>query len=101
MEFTDVKIYKTKKRGPVLAYANVILSDSFIIRGITLLESEKNGRWISMPSRLLINKDNKNKDNKEEHHFRDVCHPLNNDVRTELTELVFAAYDEFMKNEEK
>ena len=96
MEFTDVKIYKRKKRGPVLAYANVILNKAFIIRGITLLENEKNGRWISMPSRLLINKENK-----EEHHFRDICHPLNNDIRTELTELVFAAYDEFIENEDK
>ena len=35
MEITNVKIYKAKQRGPVLAYANVILDKQFMIRGIT------------------------------------------------------------------
>lgn len=92
MEITDVKIFKAKKRGPVLAYANVILDNRFIIRGITLLETEKTGRFISMPSRLLRNNDKKS--------FRDVCHPLNSNVRDELTETIFAAYDNFIETEE-
>ena len=40
MEITNVKIYKAKQRGPVLAYANVILDKQFMIRGITLIEKE-------------------------------------------------------------
>lgn len=90
MEITNVKIFRAKKRGPVLAYANVILSGQFIIRGITLLENEK-GRFVSMPSRRLYD---------EETQYRDMCHPLNNMVRKELTKAVFKAYDEFVKNEE-
>ena len=85
MEITDIKIFKAKQRGPVLAYANVILDNQFIIRGISLLETEKNGRFIGMPSRRLRN---------QERSFRDICHPLNSNVRKELTELIFAAYDE-------
>lgn len=92
MEITDVKIFRAKKRGPVLAYANVILDNRFIIRGITLLETEKNGKFISMPSRLLRNNDKKS--------YRDVCHPLNKNVRDELTETIFAAYDNFLETEE-
>ncbi len=92
MEITDIKIFRAKKRGPVLAYANVILDNRFIIRGITLLETEKTGRFISMPSRLLRNNDKKS--------FRDVCHPLNSNVRDELTETIFAAYDNFIETEE-
>ncbi len=91
MEITDVKIFKAKKRGPVLAYANVILDNRFIIRGITLLETEKNGRFISMPSRKLRT---------GEGNFRDTCHPLNNEVRTELTTAIFDAYDEYLETEE-
>lgn len=53
MEITNVKIFKTNQKGPVLAYANVVLAGKFIIRGITLLETEKSGRFISMPSRRL------------------------------------------------
>ena len=91
MEITDVRIFKARRKGAVLAYANVILDRKFIIRGITLVETEKNGRFISMPSRRLRN---------GERSYRDVCHPLNSDVRTELTEKIFAAYDEFIESEE-
>lgn len=90
MEITDVRIFKAKKRGPVLAYANVVLDNKFIVRGITLLETEK-GRFLSMPSRKL-------KDN--ERQYRDMCHPLNSKVRNELTQIVFAAYDEFIEIEQ-
>lgn len=90
MEITNVRIFRAKKRGPVLAYANVILDNQFIIRGVTLLETEK-GRFISMPSRRLRD---------GERHFRDVCHPLNSDIRTKLTETIFEAYEEFIENEE-
>lgn len=90
MEITNVRIFRAKKRGPVLAYANVILDNKFIVRGITLLETEK-GRFLSMPSRKL-------KDN--ERQYRDMCHPLNSDVRNELTQVVFEAYDEFIETEE-
>lgn len=90
MEITNVRIFKAKKRGPVLAYANVILDNQFIIRGVTLLETEK-GRFISMPSRRMRDR---------ERHFRDVAHPLNSDVRKKLTEAIFEAYDEFIENEE-
>ena len=90
MEITDVKLFKTRRNGPVLAYANVILDNQFIIRGITLLDTKKSGRFISMPYRKLKDR---------EGHYRDVCHPLNCEVRTQLTEAVFDAYDEFMKNE--
>lgn len=90
MEITDIKIFKARQRGPVLAYANVILDGRFIIRGITLLENEKTGRFISMPSRRLRN---------QERGFRDICHPLNSNVRKELTEVVFAAYDQSLEAE--
>lgn len=92
MEFTDVKIFKAKRRGPVLGYANVILDNCFIIRGITLLEKEKVGRFLSMPARRVLD---------ERRIYRDLCHPLSSDVRVVLTEAVFAAYDEFIKNEPK
>ena len=92
MEITDIRIFKAKKKGPILAYANIILDERFIIRGITLLETEKNGRFLGMPARRLRT---------EGKSYRDVCHPLNSNVRKELTELVFAAYDEFIENEQE
>lgn len=89
MKITEVRIFKTNRKGAVLAYANVVLDDQFIIRGITLIENEK-GRFISMPSRRLRN---------EKKSFRNICHPLNNDIRVELTNIIFEAYEEFLKAE--
>ena len=91
MKITDVKIFKAKKKGPVLAYANLVLDNHFIIRGITLLETEKNGRFVLMPRRRL---------NGEKRAYRDFCHPLNNEVREKITAKIFAAYDEFIESEE-
>ncbi len=90
MDITNVKIYKARQGGPVLAYANVILDRQFIIRGITLIEKDGR-RFISMPSRRVRN---------GERHFRDTAHPLNSEVREELTEAIFDAYEEFLKLEE-
>lgn len=87
MEITNVKIYKAKERGAVLAYANVILDNQFIIRGITLLEKDGK-RFISMPSRRVAN---------SKRHFRDTAHPLNQKIREELTTTVFNAYKELLE----
>lgn len=92
MEITDIKIFKTNKKGAVLAYANIILNNCFIIRGITLLETEKNGRFISMPSRKLRG---------ERKSYRNVCHPLNSEIRENVTQAIFDAYDNFIENENK
>lgn len=90
MDITNVKIYKARQGGPVLAYANVILDRQFIIRGITLIEKDGR-RFISMPSRRVRNGDR---------NFRDTAHPLNREIRKELTDAIFEEYEEFLKNEE-
>ena len=47
-----------------------------------------------MPSRMLRDKEDTNKKS-----YRDMVHPLNNDIRTEMTETIFKAYDEYVKAE--
>ena len=39
MEFkiTEVRIFKIKQRGALLGYANIVINDCFIIRGIRIL----------------------------------------------------------------
>lgn len=91
MKITNIKIFKTKKSEPVLAYANIILDNQFIIRGITLLEKGER-RYISMPARRLRNN--------EIRQFRDLCHPLNNEVRKKITDVIFAEYEKLIENEE-
>ena len=51
IKITEVRIFKIKQRGALLGYANIVLNDSFIVRGIRILESERAGRFVAMPSR--------------------------------------------------
>ena len=89
MDITNIKIFRARQNGPVLAYANVILDNQFIIRGITLIEKDGK-RFIAMPSRRIRN---------SERHFRDTAHPLNQEIRKELTDTIFEAYEEFIQAE--
>ena len=91
IKITDVKIFKIKQRGALLGYANIVLNNSFIIRGIKILESEKNGRFVAMPSRRL---------SEAKRAYRDLCHPINQETREIITATIFNAYDELENIEE-
>ena len=91
MEITNIKIFKIKQRGALVGYANVIFNNSFIIRGIKILENERNGRFVAMPSRRL---------RQEKRAYRDLCHPLNQETRELLTKEIFEAYDALEETEE-
>ena len=84
IKVTDVRIFIIKKRGALLGYANIVLNNCFIIRGIRILENERNGRFVSMPSRRL---------REERRAYRDLCHPLNQETRELITKEIFDAYD--------
>ena len=59
MEITEVKIFKAKQKGAVLAYANIVIDNNFIIRGITLLETERAGRFIKTSKNFAKKKNGK------------------------------------------
>ena len=86
IKITEVRIFKIKQRGALLGYANIVLNDSFIVRGIRIriLENQRIGRFVAMPSRRL---------NGEKRAYRDLCHPLNQEVRDLITKEIFDAYD--------
>ena len=84
IKITEVRIFKIKPRGALLGYANIVLNDSFIVRGIRILENQRIGRFVAMPSRRL---------NGEKRAYRDLCHPLNQEVRDLITKEIFDAYD--------
>ena len=92
MEVTDIKFYEAHNRGPVIAYANVILNDGFIIRGIALVKRKDGSKYISMPARKIKS---------EEKAYRDICHPLNKKVREYFTDIIFGAYSEFVEREKE
>ena len=85
IKITNIKIYKIEKRGALLGYANIVLNDSFIIRGIKLIESRRTKeRFLAMPSRKLKG---------EKRAYRDLCHPINQETRDYITKVIFENYD--------
>ena len=89
MKITDIQVRKLEERGVLKGFANLVLDNNFVIKGIALLENDK-GRWLGMPAR---------KTTKGRFPFRDICHPINQKTRDALTKLVFEKYDELEKAE--
>lgn len=90
MEITDIRIFKIEKRGALLGYANIVFNNAFIIRGIKILENERKGRFVAMPSRKL---------REERRAYRDLCHPINQETRNLITDAIFTAYDQLEETE--
>ena len=86
MKITSVSVRKiTKENSRLRGIASVLLDDSFAIHDIRIIEGD-NGLFIAMPSRKTATGE-----------YKDVCHPINPDVRTEFTNAVL---DDYNKAEE-
>ena len=82
MKITSVSVRKiTKENSRLRGIASVLLDDSFAIHDIRIIEGD-NGLFIAMPSRKTATGE-----------YKDVCHPINPDVRTEFTHAVLDAYN--------
>lgn len=86
MEITAVKIYPVMLSGRLKAYVSLTFDNSFIVREIKLVKSHL-GLFVSMPSRR-----------KKDGTFKDIAHPLNNEMRQLIERKVLEAY-EHAKNE--
>ena len=86
MKITSVSVRKiTKENSRLRGIASVLLDDSFAIHDIRIIEGD-NGLFIAMPSRKTATGA-----------YKDVCHPINPDVRSEFTNAIL---DEYNKEEE-
>lgn len=62
------------------AYVTVVLDNCFIVRDLKII-SGNHGLFVAMPSK-------KRKDGS----YRDIAHPLNQDTRAEMEELILKSY---------
>lgn len=82
MKITSVSVRKvTKENSRLRGIASVLLDDAFAIHDIRIIEGD-NGLFIAMPSRKTATGE-----------YKDVCHPINPDVRSEFTEAILDAYN--------
>ena len=82
MKITSVSVRKIEKEGSRMkGIASVLIDDSFAIHDIRIIEGN-NGLFIAMPSRKTATGD-----------YRDIAHPINQDVRKTFEEAIFEEYN--------
>jgi stage V sporulation protein G len=90
MEITDVRIYpmqgKDEKSQRLKAYASITFNDSFIVRGLKVIEGSK-GLFVVMPSKKL-----------NDGTYKDIAHPLNNEIRKKIEQKVLEKFYETKQN---
>ncbi len=80
MEITDVQIYLVHEEK-LKAYATITLDSCFVVRDLKVIQGH-GGIFVAMPAK-------KRKDGT----FRDIAHPLNQDMRKDLEDKVLAAFE--------
>lgn len=84
MEITEVKVFPVNE-DKLKAYVTLIFDNCFVVRDLKIIHGNT-GLFVAMPSK-------KRKDGT----FRDIAHPLNSDMRTDLEQTVLKAYKEELK----
>jgi stage V sporulation protein G len=84
MRITEVKIYPVNEER-LKAYVSITIENSFVIRDLKIIQGP-NGLFVAMPSK-------KRKDGQ----FRDIAHPLNQETRSEIEDVIFEAFEKEVK----
>ena len=79
MEITQVKVFPVEEER-LKAYVSIVLDDCFLVSDLKVIQGP-NGVFVSMPS--------KRKKNGE---FKDIAHPLNNQMRQYLEDKILTVY---------
>lgn len=86
MQITEVKVYPVRKPDDKLkAFVTMILDDCFVIRDMKVINGNT-GLFVAMPSRK-----------KSDGTYADIAHPLNQDMRKKMEELVLVEYKKVME----
>lgn len=90
MNITEIRIRLMKKEEVRLrAIATITIDNCFAVHDIKVLEGE-NGLFISMPSKKTPAGE-----------YKDIVHPLNNETRAHLSDLIIAEYQKALAEAEK
>lgn len=87
MNITDVRIRKISGDGKMRAVASITLDDEFVVHDIKIIDGQ-NGLFIAMPSKKMSDGD-----------FRDVAHPIRSEVRAQIRDTLFEAYENMVSEE--
>lgn len=87
LTITDVQIFLAHEEK-LKAYATITFEDAFIVRDLKIIMGT-GGLFVAMPAK-------KRKDGS----FKDIAHPLNQEMRAHIEEMVFAAYHKATSGDE-
>ena len=79
MTITDVQIFLAHEEK-LKAYATITFDDCFIVRDLKVIQGTS-GLFIAMPAKR-----------RKDGSFKDIAHPLNQEMRAEIEQKVFDAY---------
>lgn len=83
MKITSVNVRKVEKEDSRMkGIASVLIDDCFAVHDIRIIEGD-NGLFIAMPSRKTATGG-----------YRDIAHPINQEVRAQFEEEILKAYKE-------
>ncbi len=85
MRITEVKVFPVNE-DRLKAYVSITFDDCFVVRDLKVIQGPS-GLFVAMPSK-------KRKDGQ----FRDVAHPLNQETRKMIEDMVFEAYENELKS---
>ncbi len=89
LRITDVRVRPYSKADDKLkAFATITIEDCFVVTDLKVIQGKK-GLFVAMPSR-------KRKDGS----FKDVAHPLNQQTRDRIEQLVLDAYKQAQESGE-
>jgi len=80
MEITEVKVFLVENGGRLKAYATLVFDNCFIVRDLKIIQGDSS-LFVSMPSRR-----------RKDGSFRDIVHPLNTDMRSQVEESIIKEY---------
>lgn len=89
MKITNVSIRRSEREDSRMkAIASVLLDDEFAVHDIRIIEGTK-GLFIAMPSRKTSSGG-----------YRDIAHPISQEVRTMFEKEILDAYEKSLNEEE-
>ena len=79
MEITEVRV-TLRDENKLKAFVSITFDNCFVVRGLKVIEGAK-GTFVAMPSRRRGTGE-----------FRDIAHPINNEMRQRIEDAVLAEY---------
>ncbi len=79
MRITEINM-NLRDEEKLKAFVNITFDDVFVVRGLKVIEGGQ-GLFVCMPSRKL-----------PDGTYKDIAHPINNDFRNEIEELILRVY---------